>query len=77
MTYLKTSWFSFGNFLSTSLRACSFCSRSLISEERETKDFHGHCRRVFWASEQILVRGRGSQQGSGGPWRVRSVLDLL
>jgi hypothetical protein len=34
MTYLKTSWFSFGNFFNTSLRACNFCSRSLISEDR-------------------------------------------
>lgn len=35
MTYLKTSWFSFGNFFSTSFRACSFCSLSLISEREK------------------------------------------
>lgn len=42
MTYLKTSWFSFGNFFSTSLRACNFCSRSLISE-RENQRLSGLC----------------------------------
>lgn len=56
MTYLKTSWFSFGNFLSTSLRACNFCSRSLISEERENRRL----------SRPQLVGVTGSRDSSPG-----------
>lgn len=56
MTYLKTSWFSFGNFFNTSLRACNFCSRSLISEERENQSlaFHG---RGWWPPQGVLCDG--------------------
>lgn len=63
MTYLKTSWFSFGNFLSTSLRACNFCSRSLISEERENQDFRGHGWWVLRAQDRYWSWAGGETSG--------------
>lgn len=68
MTYLKTSWFSFGNFLSTSLRACNFCSRSLISEKRKNQTFMVTACGCSGAQSRYGSRAAGETSG----WRPPS-----